>query len=174
MTKKTLTALLVSCGLAASASAIVTSFEAGYLIDSEAEYLTARIGLPVASSETRSHLFELELGHTDFTDSGVKSRLTPLTLNYRLETAGQGPWGFYAGAGVGAARTRVQIGGLGFSRSDNAFAAQGFAGVSYQAGPSTKLTLGAKYLWIHEIDIFGTSIEVGDDVAVSLGVSFRF
>lgn len=172
--KKTLIALIVSLGLAASAQAIVTGFEAGYLLDSEEEYVALRAGYELRASQIRSHQLELELGYTDASESGVKGRIMPLTVNYRLEQAGQGKWGFFGGAGAGLARTRVKVSGFGFDRAKNSLAVQAFAGVSWQAGPSTKLTLGAKYIWIDDVDFGFGDIKVGDDVAISAGITFRF
>jgi hypothetical protein len=46
--------------------------------------------------------------------------------------------------------------------------------VSYQPSTATTLHLGVKYLWIDDVDLFGSSVEVGDDIAITAGVSFKF
>jgi opacity protein-like surface antigen len=98
-------------------------------------------------------------------------------VNYRAETTRAGKLGYYFGAGLGLARTSFSMPGSGVSMiSDSAsgFALQGFAGVSYQLSTTGTLHLGAKYLWIDDVDMFGSSFEVGDDVALTAGVSFKF
>lgn len=174
--KKFLIALFVITGLAASARAVIIGAEAGYLLDSEEEYLSLRAGFELKAAGPASHQLELEIGHTDEHESSLKARLTPVTLNYRLQVAGTGKWGYYVGAGAGFARATID--GVSITGPvrlrDNSFAAQGFAGVTYQAGPSTTLNLGAKYIWVDDMTFTGSTVEIGDDVAIQAGFSFRF
>lgn len=174
--KKLLTALFIATGLVASARAVIIGVDAGYLLESEEEYLSARLGFEFKARENLSHQAELEIGYSGASDAGLKSDLLPVTLNYRLEAAGNGGFGYYAGLGAGFARTSIDgVSIFGPVRlHDTTFAAQAFAGVTYQPGPSTKLHLGAKYLWIDDANFAGSSVEVGDDVALQAGISFRF
>ncbi len=175
--KKLLTALFIITGLAASAQAvIIVGADAGYLLDSEEEYLSARLGFEFKATEKASHQLELEVGYTEAEEAGLEADLLPVTLNYRLQAAGNGGFGYYAGVGAGFARTSIDgVSIFGPVRlRDTSFAAQGFAGVTYQVGPSTTLSLGAKYIWVDDADFAGTTVEVGDDVALQAGFSFRF
>lgn len=174
--KKTLIALFIATGLAASAQAVVIGADAGYLLDSQEEYLSARFGYEFKARETHAHQLELEVGFTRDSEAGLDAELLPVTLNYRLVAAGNGKFGYYAGLGAGFARTSIDgVSIFGPVRlRDNSFAAQGFAGVTYQAGPSTKLSLGAKYIWVDDANFAGSTVEVGDDVAIQAGISFQF
>jgi opacity protein-like surface antigen len=166
---------LLSSGLTASAQVLVGA-EAGYLLDSEEEFLAGRIGYEVRASDFRSHQVELEIGYTDSGEAGTKADLLPVMANYRLVTTTSNRFGWHVGAGAGFTRARVQgVSTVGpVTLKDNSFSAQAFAGVHWQPGPSTQLTLGARYLWIDDVTFAGTKFKVGDDVAISAGVSFRF
>lgn len=174
--KKILTLLFIVTGLAASARAVIIGAEAGYLLDSEEEYVALRAGFEFKAVGPASHQLELEAGYTNEKEGGLKADLLPVTLNYRLQMAGTGKWGYYVGAGAGFARATIDgVSIFGPVRlRDNSFAAQGFAGVTYQAGPSTTLTLGAKYIWVNDMNFAGSTVEIGDDVALQAGFSFRF
>lgn len=175
--KKILTAsLLLLTALTASAQTVVTGAEAGYLLDSEEAYLSGRVGLELRANGPFSHQLEIEVGYTDKKEFGVKADLLPVTLNYRLVVSGPQRVGWYLGGGAGFARTRmdgVSIGGP-IKLRDESFAAQGFAGLTYQAGPSTTLSLGAKYIWIDDVTLAGTRFSVEDDVGLTGGITFRF
>jgi opacity protein-like surface antigen len=174
--KKLLTALFIITGLAASAQAVIIGADAGYLLDSEEEYFSARVGFEFKATEKASHQLEVEVGYSEAEEAGLEADLLPVTLNYRLAAAGNGKFGYYAGLGAGFARTSIDgVSIIGPVRlRDTTFAAQGFAGVTYQVGPSTTLNLGAKYIWVDDANFAGTTVEVGDEVAVQLGFSFRF
>jgi hypothetical protein len=178
MKKHLLASLLLLSGLAASAQTTVSfGADAGYLIDSEEEFLTARLGFEYRGTETASHQLELEIGYTEAEPTITsEAELIPLTANYRFVSRGPNRLGWHAGAGLGVAWTRIDgVSIFGPVRlRDHSFAVQAFAGINYQVGPSTALTLGAKYIWVDEVKLAGTSIEVGDDVALSAGVTFRF
>lgn len=175
--KRILTAsLLLITALTASAQTVITGAEAGYLIDSEEEYLSGRLGFEFKANDSFSHQLELEVGYSKQEEFGIEADLLPVTANYRLVASGPRRLGWYVGAGAGFARTRldgVSTGGPVKLR-DESFAAQAFAGFSYTAGPSTTLTLGAKYIWVDDVTLASTSYEVGDDIALSAGVTFRF
>lgn len=174
--KKILTTLFIISTLAASARAVIIGAEAGYLLDSHEEYLSANLGFELKASGPASHQLALEIGYTDSHDGGFKADLLPVTLNYRLQVAGPNKLGYYFGAGAGFAR--VGIDGVSTNGPvrlhDDAFAAQAFAGITYQVGPSTSLSVGAKYIWIDDVQFAGTTFEAGDDVALQAGVTFKF
>ncbi|MBA4137719.1 MAG: hypothetical protein C0518_10420 [Opitutus sp.] len=175
--KKFLTTLLVLSGLAASAqAAVIVGLDAGYLVDSEEEFISARVGFEVANTSAFSHQLELEIGYTDTKEFGLKGEIIPLLANYRFVAPSSGAWGYHAGVGAGMARSSIKgsFGGFGVDFNDESFAAQAFAGVTYQAGSNVTLSLGAKYLWIDDVNFAGASVEVGDDVALSAGISFKF
>jgi len=171
--KKFVSLVLLATSLAASArAAVVVGADVGYLVDGEEAYYSARIGLPVAARNTLTHQVELEFGYTSHEDGGAKGNFMPLTLNYRLESTPASKLGFYFGAGAGVAFTEIR--GYGLSVEDSSFAAQAFAGLTYQANPTVSLHAGVKYLWIDEIEVYGIDVEVGDDVAFTAGLSFKF
>ena len=174
--KKILTALLIATGLAASAQAVIIGADAGYLFDSEEEYLSARLGFELKANGPASHQLELEVGYTDEEEGALKADLLPVTLNYRFHTTGTGKFGYFAGLGAGFARASIDgVSIFGPVRlRDTSFAAQGFAGVTYQVGPSTTLNLGAKYIWVDDMTFVGSTVEVGDDVAIQAGFTFKF
>ena len=175
--KKILPALFIVTGLAVSSRAVVIASETGYLLDSKEAYFTARAGFDLKTDTAAAHQLALEVGYTQDHASGAKSSLLPVTLNYRFETApGAGPFGYYAGVGAGVAHTRlegVSINGP-VTLSDDSFAAQAFAGVTYRITPAATLSLGAKYIWVDDVKLAGTKLDVGDDVALQAGFSFRF
>lgn len=175
--KKLLTVLFISTGLTASAQAVLfVGGDAGYLLDSEEEYLSARVGFGFKATEQASHQLEVEIGYSAAKESGLKADLLPVTLNYRLQLPGSGKLGYFVGAGAGFARTTIDgVSIVGPVRlRDTTLALQGFAGLAYQVGPSTTLNLGAKYIWIDDANFAGSTVEVGDDVALQAGFTFRF
>lgn len=176
--KKLLSTLVLITGLAASAQAatVIVGVDAGYLIDSEEEYLSARLGFEVARTGNFAHHLEFEVGYTDDKEGGIKADLVPLTANYRFTAPASGQWSYYAGAGLGIARARIDgVSIFGpITLRDEAFAVQAFGGFTYQASPAVALTVGAKYLWVDDVTFASRRTEVGDDVAVTAGISFRF
>ncbi|MFZ5496203.1 MAG: hypothetical protein ACOZE5_12825 [Verrucomicrobiota bacterium] len=174
--KKLILPLFLTSVLAASAQTFVTGADAGYLLEDEEAYYSARFGLVVKANETFSHQLDAEVGYTDSRVAGGDSSILPVTLNYRMQSVTTGNFGYYVGAGAGFARVRadgVSTGG-GVRLHDTAFAAQAFTGVTWQVSPATTLSLGAKYLWIDDVKLASTNFEVGDDVALSAGLSIRF
>ncbi len=175
--KKFITTLLVITGFAASAQAVIVGVDAGYLIDSEEEFISARVGFEVAQSNAFSHQLDLELGYTDMKDGGAKGEIIPLMANYRfVAPVAESGWSYYVGAGLGVARVSVDGASIGgpVRLRDETFALQALAGVTYQLNATASITAGARYLWIDDVNFAGSSFEVGDDVALSLGVNFKF
>ena len=170
--KKFVSLALIVASLAVSARALVVGADAGYLIDSEEEYISGRIGHAFSSNESLVHHVELELGYTSQREAGAKGSFMPVTVNYRAESIAANKLGFYFGAGAGAARTKVS--GFGLSDSGTSFAAQGFVGLSYQVTDTSAFHVGVKYVWIDEVRLLGSSYEIGDDVALSAGFSVKF
>lgn len=183
--KKLVSLILVATSLAVSARALIVGAEIGYLTDNQDAYYSGRVGWDFKSGPEMSHQLELEVGYTQHSETvsllgssvTAKSKITPFTVNYRAETTRAGKLGYYFGAGLGLARTSFNMPGSGvptISDSASGFAVQAFTGVSYQPSAATTLHLGVKYLWIDDVDMFGSSVEVGDDIALMAGVSFKF
>lgn len=175
--KKFVSLALIAASLAVSARALVVGADAGYLIDAEEEYISGRIGHAFKSDDSLVHHVELELGYTSQKEAGAKGSFMPVTVNYRAESIAANKLGFYFGGGAGFARTKVSFPGSGvptISDSGTSFALQGFVGVSYQVSTNGAFHLGAKYIWIDDVDILGSSAEVGDDFAFSAGFSVKF
>jgi opacity protein-like surface antigen len=183
--KKLLSLALIAISLAVSARALIVGAEIGYLTDNQDAYYSGRMGWDFKSGAELSHQLELEVGYTQHSETvpflsstaTAKSKITPCTVNYRAETTRASKLGYYFGAGVGLARTSFSMPGSGvpsISDSASGFAVQAFTGVSYQPSTATTLHLGVKYLWIDDVDLFGSSVEVGDDIAITAGVSFKF
>jgi hypothetical protein len=176
MKKLLLPLLFLSSVLAASAQTFVTGVDIGYLLDDEETYYSGRIGWQFKANETYSHQVELEVGYADSRLASFKADLTPVTVNYRLSSITSGKFGYYVGAGAGFARAALD--GVGIAGPvrlrDTVFALQGFTGFTYQASPAVALNVGAKYIWADDASFAGTSVEIGDDVALSAGISIRF
>lgn len=168
---------LVASSLAVSAPAFVGGFDVGYLTDAKEEYISARLGHVFATDTNLAHQVEIEIGYTSQKDSGVEGDFLPVTVNYRAESKAGEKLGYYFGLGAGFARTKVTIPGSGvmyISDKGSSFAAQAFTGLSYSLAPTTALHLGVKYIWIDDVDLLGTSVDVGDDFVLSAGISFQF
>jgi opacity protein-like surface antigen len=174
--KKFLLPLFLASVVAASAQTLVTGADVGYLIDADETYSTARLGWQFKANETYAHELGVEVGYTRATEAGGKATLLPVTANYRLSSTISGRLGYYFGVGAGFARVRadgVSINGP-VSLRDTSFAAQGFTGLTWQASDAVAFTAGAKYIWIDDVRLAGTSVEIGDDIAFSAGISIKF
>jgi len=161
---------------AASASPYV-GVGVGYLLDSEEAMITIRAGMelpsrsPIDLPNRFSHNLEVEVGHVDLGDSSADYDVTTAFFNYRGEMTGLG-WVPYFGAGLGFANADVSVGFL--SDDDTVFAAQAFAGMKYNFTPAAAVTLGARYIWMDDVKIFGFTGDSVDDVALEVNFSFRF
>ena len=169
---KKLVLLAFIASFLASAHAVVLGVDAGYLVDSEEAFIAARIGGPVSANDRLSHLIEFEIGYTEDSEMGVKGEIVPMLLNYRVESRKAVGWGFFGGIGAGAARTEVS--GFGLSFDDTSFAAQAVGGARFAFSESATLNLGLKYIWIDDVEVAGVAVEMGDDLGLTLGLSFRF
>jgi opacity protein-like surface antigen len=174
--KKLIAPLFLATALAASAQNFTTGFDVGHLVDNEETYYAGRIGYVLKTDEKFSQQIELEIGYADSRNAAFKADLMPVTLNYRLTSVGSPRLGWFAGVGAGYAR--AELDGVGIAGPvrlhDTLFAAQAFAGVSYNFTPAAALNVGAKYLWADDAKFAGTRLESGDDVALTAGLSFRF
>lgn len=175
--KKILITLLVAAGLATSAQALIVGASVGYLTDAKEAYYTARVGSEFSSTNSVTHIGEFEIGYTSQTDGGVRGEFMPVTANYRAQFAGTGKVSYYAGLGAGFARTSVRIPGSGvryISDSGTSFAAQAFAGVSFLLSDTASLDLGARYIWLDNVNLLGANIHLGDDTSIEAGMHFKF
>jgi len=183
--KKLVSLALLAISLTVSARALIVGAEIGYLTDDQETLLSARIGHQFKSDGSLDHQVELEIGYTDHSETGMllgnpvtaKSKIIPFTVNYRAEAIRNNKLGYYFGVGLGFARTSFSMPGSGVSNlsdSDTSFALQAFTGLSYQVSTTAALHLGVKYIWIDDVKLIGTSVDVGDDIALTAGVSFKF
>lgn len=183
--KKSALTIALLIGLEASAHGVVVGLETGYLTDNQDAYYSARVGYEWKADESISHQVEVEIGYTKhsepsafgFSIGNAETKIQPVTLGYRLALTRTEKLGYYFGAGAGMAWVDLRFPGSGLpwiSASDEVLALQGFGGVTYKLTPQTALNLGLKYLWLGDFKDRGISAEVGDDLAVMVGVSFRF
>lgn len=174
--KKLLLLLPLLAAAAASAQTFVTGAEVGYLFDSEETYYSGRLGVVLPVSGPYTHQVEVEVGYADSRAASFKADLLPVTLNYRLAGTGPGKFGWFAGAGAGFARAGLD--GVGIAGPvrlrDTMFAAQAFTGVTYQFTPAAAAHVSAKYIWADDANFAGTRLKIGDDVALTAGLSIRF
>ncbi|MBI3884386.1 MAG: outer membrane beta-barrel protein [Opitutae bacterium] len=171
--KQIVTLALFATTLAVSARAVTVGATAGYLVDGKTGYYTAHIAHQFKSANPGiAHFAEFEIGYTHDSEGPASLDIVPVMVNYRAEFAPTGKFGAYLGAGAGASRVKINV--FSFSESDSAFSYQGFAGLTYKATESTTLTLGARYLWIGDANLFGVAARVGDDVSLEAGVRIKF
>ncbi len=170
--KKFISLAIIAASLAVSASALNVGVEAGYLTDAKEAYTSVRLGYQLQSKDTLGQEIGLEVGYTNQKDSGARGEFIPVTANYRFESTAANKLGYYFGVGAGVAFTHVS--GFGVSDNGSSFAAQAFTGLSYQVNEAVKLHLGLKYIWIDDVTLFGTKVGVGDDLAITAGLSTKF
>ncbi len=175
--KKLLSALL-ALSLAVSAQAVIVGASIGYLTDAKEAYYAARVGIEFSSTNSLAQIGEFEIGYTSQTNGSAKGDFMPVTVNYRAQFARDGKIGGYVGFGAGFARTSVTVPANvsinGLSDSGTSFAAQGFAGVSFKLSDTASFNLGARYIWLDNVKLFGTSVHLGDDTSIEAGLHFKF
>lgn len=152
----------------AAQAQVYTGAGVGYLIDSEEEYFTARLGLTLVERGAFAHALEVEVGFLTESEFGAKLDLVPLMANYRATATINDKLGVYFGGGAGASFFKVST--RWGSVRDEAFSVQGFGGMEYRPTANVSLLAGLRYLWIDEV----WGVEMGDDVAVEVGFKFRF
>ena len=164
--------------LAASqlAAGVYVGASAGYLIDSEEELIAARVGFVLKEAASIQHSLEAEVGLSSDSGYGLEMDIIPVLVNYRATFTVPGPVTPFAGAGVGFSHVQVREEGSSFEIDDgaNPLTTQVFGGASFSVAPMVSLHAAARYIWIDDADLFGTSIEVGDDIALELGVTIHF
>lgn len=171
--KTNLIATFISLALAPLAAAAPNfGVSAGYLVDSQEEFIAARLGFEVAKGQTLSHQLEFEAGYTADKELGIEARIVPLLINYRATT--QLTAATDLSFGVGAGISNIKVSGFGLRSSDNPFTGQAFVGAGYALSPAVALTGSVRYIKIANASFFNTQVDVGDDVALELGLRFRF
>lgn len=170
--KKTILAITWIALASSAPGAVLIGLDAGYMIDSQEEYLATRFAIVTEPAEMKTHALEFEFGYAEAEELGVKAEIMPLTINYRFAHEPESGWGYSFGVGIGQAR--VKASGFGASFSDNPLAWQAFAGVTYHHSSSFAWQIGAKYLRIGDADLGGVTVELDDDVILSIGLKYRF
>lgn len=117
--------------------------------------------------------------------------IMPLTLNYKIAGKfGGGAWGWYAGAGVGVAFIDVDYNASyianvpaqsrlwRYSDDDTVFAAQAFAGLTWNPSQDVQIYTGFRYIYIDDPE-FGVAPGLGidvelDDYMFEIGARFYF
>lgn len=170
--KTLLCSLVLLTTATVSSAAFYAGGKVGYLVDTEEALFSAQLGYNLSKGSNASHQLEVEVAHVSEREFGLKLKLLPILANYRLDVPINNKFSLHAGLGLGL--TKVKISGYGQSDSDDAFTAQVFTGVSFQVTPKAALSVGVRYLDIGEAKLFTVKDDIGDDVAVELGVKFRF
>jgi hypothetical protein len=198
--KKTLA--IVGLGVATAVASARTPYagaSVGYLLDSKEEYLSARVGVDIAETAKVRHSIEAEIGNTSETDQwGSRLSITPITLNYRATFECSDNFTLSSGIGLGASVVDLRIEGwvysswVGFSSiedfnsyggnywyrtasdRDIALTGQAFVGADLKLTRSLSVTAAARYIWVNDAELFGWKERVGDDIALEIGVSWKF
>jgi opacity protein-like surface antigen len=187
---------------ATSASWALTPYvgaSAGYFIDTEAEFLSARVGATLAKTGPVSHHVDFEVGsmkdgYDDSFDTEIQ--LKPMMLNYRASLWLNERLSLYAGAGAGKTKVKLTtnawwgaVGSFTFdisqyynfatyqgrrSSTDSAWSGQLLGGMEFALTDSLTLNAGARFLWVDKVQHFGSNDKVGDDVAIEAGLTYRF
>ena len=167
--------------LAASqlAAGVYVGASGGYLLDAEEEFFTARLGFDVGEATSIRHGLEVEVGFVSESDSAgdysADIDVIPVFANYRATFTGKSVEPFI-GAGAGFANIDLEGSGgeVSVSDSDTPFALQAFGGVEFNVASGFSLHATVRYLWIDDAEFFGYDVEIGDDVALEVGATFRF
>jgi opacity protein-like surface antigen len=171
--KKLIRLLALCASSSAFAGNLYLGTSAGYLVDSEEGYYAAQFGYAFAPTGPVASHVELEVGYTSERESGISGHIVPVMANYRgVVPFGQSPVSAYFGAGLGGSNVRVS--GYGWSDNSWGFTYQALAGLQYKASETVSLTLGARYIDIDNVSLFGVNSDVGDDVSIEAGVRFKF
>jgi hypothetical protein len=176
MNKLTALFALLTAVSAASAAKPYVGAAAGYLIDSEEAFVSARVGFDIAKTPALTHSLEGEIGFSTDSESGISLDLVPVMLNYRATASYTDKIDLYSGFGAGFTALKLDVDYLGYryKENDTAFSAQTFVGAGFRVSEQVSITLGARYIWINDAEFLGYDFEVGDDVAIEAGVHVRF
>lgn len=157
---------------AATPSKFYTGASAGYFLDSEDSFYGAKLGVVVSEKSTLVQSIEVEVGYTSDEESMIELSIKPIMVNYRASLPVAKNTCVYLGGGLGS--SYVEISSPWVSITDYAWTYQGLAGVEYKATPKLSVTAGVRYVWIGDVDVYGSSVRVGDDTAIEAGISYRF
>lgn len=175
----------------------------GYLFDFEEPMYHAHVGIERSCNDVSSHALFLEAGWTEKDDTYLSQpifvgdfrvrlglmtdiEIIPVTLNYKYERMITERLNFYVGAGVGVAfvdynATTMAIGApfppAYSGDSDTVFAAQVFAGLTYDVTDSFEIYGGGRWIHLDDGDIVYSPIGVQpleDDFLAELGLRFNF
>lgn len=172
--------------------------------DDAEEFWSGHIGVEWKSG-CNSHAVFLDVGFTDFSndtsyegapfidpeiglvlpgDAAVVSvDVLPVTINYKYEYSFSESFGWYIGAGLGAAFVDSDLnygssGGPGLADGDDeVFYAQVFTGLVWNVTESFEIFGGARYYYLDEVDLAEDGFDTGgeqDDWIVEAGVRFNF
>jgi opacity protein-like surface antigen len=170
--KKLITLILLSAASLAHAETPYVGGSVGYLVDAEEHYFTGRIGYEVARTNAITHSVEVEVGIVALDETNVSLDLVPVFANYRFNADTARPTvSYYGGAGLGSARLKASL--FGFDDSGWTFAGQAFGGVEFKVQRNVSVTVGARYLYIDEVNVFGVDIEADDDFGIEVGIRIR-
>jgi opacity protein-like surface antigen len=149
---------------------------ADYLFDAEEPFYNGHLGYDfgngsslflesgwLGQEEEPSFLFPFFTADVD---------VVPVTLNYKYEYLFTETFGLYAGVGAGA--SNVDVSAPFVSDDDWVFTAQAFAGVVFNVSPNFEIYAGGRYVWLDDVDLFGTRIEDLDDFGAGAGIRFNF
>lgn len=179
-----LAALFSAISLSAQTEGTYFGLSAGYLVDGEMEYVAARVGTSLSSSESVSHNIEVEALYASDSYENWWMQVTPITVNYRYVAIVNDAISFNMGAGAGTAL--VQFGDrdfiLGtpgqnqwsFSDSKWTWAGQVFAGVDFQLTERFGLGWGLRYIYVSDVSSYGQDLELGSEVGVEVAARYRF
>jgi len=147
-----------------------------YMFDAEDAFYNAHLGYDFGNGSSlfleSGWLGEEEDTALLFPFVSADVDIVPVTLNYKYEHMFTDCFGFYLGAGIGAANVDVSMGAFG--GDEWVFAAQAFAGVVYNVSDSFEIYAGARYLYLDDTDLGGVSFDELDDVGVGAGIRFNF
>jgi opacity protein-like surface antigen len=160
----------------ASAARPYAGAAAGYLIDSEEAYVSARFGFDVAQTQTLTHSLEGEIGVTSDSEEGISLDIVPVMLNYRATASYLDKVELYSGVGAGVTALSLDVDYMGFKygEDETTFSAQAFVGAKFNVSSKVSFTLGARYIWINDAEFLGEDIKVGDDVSIEAGIHIKF
>ncbi|BCU77270.1 hypothetical protein [Luteolibacter sp. LG18] len=169
---------------------------AGYLIDFEEPMYTAQFGrdLPMNLGGWCTAAY-LELGYTDKSENRIvdlqrqvfinfdeELQVIPLTLNFKLERPITNNLNVFIGGGLGVAFTEFESHSLvaQIKQSDTVFAAQIFAGLTYNVSRDFQVYGGARWIYVDfEAPTlpapFGSSgLDFDSQAFIELGMRYHF
>ncbi|MGB2401902.1 MAG: outer membrane protein [Akkermansiaceae bacterium] len=145
------------------------------------------------SGDNCTHAFFLEVGYTEqdesvsfslgdegMIDADFETEIIPITLNYKYECVLSDQLNWYAGAGAGIALVDLKaVSDNGqttesFSDDDEVFYAHIFAGLVYNVNEALELFAGARYIFMDDTNLGGTSSDAPLDGAAQYEIGARY